>query len=86
MARYISQHTLACLTKQGAEELNRQLATAAGFAVKRAMFNLVEGKMLVEFESANRETLEAWFAKESFHFDWLLRIELEAQDGRLVAV
>jgi hypothetical protein len=36
-----------------------------------------DGKMLAEFDAPTREDLEKWLAKEKFHFDWLLRIELE---------
>ena len=83
MARYISQHTLACLTRQGAEELARRLHTAQGVRAERVLVNMVEGKMLVEFEAADRDTLEAWLKKEGFHYDWVLRIELESREGRL---
>ncbi|MFZ0818888.1 MAG: hypothetical protein WAM91_02380 [Candidatus Acidiferrales bacterium] len=83
MPRYISQHTLACLTRQGAEELARQLPRTGSVAARRAMFNLIEGKMLVEFDAPDRDAIERWFAAEKFHFDWLLRIELEHVDGKL---
>jgi hypothetical protein len=45
-----------------------------------------DGKMFVEFDAASREELEAWLAAEGFHFDWLLRIELEAGAGPLAPV
>ena len=83
MARYITQHTLACLTRQGAEELAKRLYAASSVATRRVLVNMVEGKMLVEFEAADRETLEKWLAAERFHFDWLLRIEFESRDGKL---
>lgn len=90
MARYISQHTLACLTRQGAEELARRLhaarlpdGQAQGVAARRVLVNMVEGKMLVEFDAADRDTLEAWLKKEGFHYDWVLRIELESREGKL---
>jgi hypothetical protein len=75
MPRYLSQHTLACLTRQGAEELAR-----------RVLVNMQEGKMLVEFDAPGREEIEKWFAAEKFHFDWLLRIEFETSDGTLKAI
>lgn len=83
MPRYISQHTLACLTRQGAEELLRRLQAAKGVAARRVLVNMQEGKMLVEFDAASREELEQWLALEKFHFDWLLRIEFESADGVL---
>ena len=86
MARYLTQHTLACLTRQGAEELAKRLHAAKGVTVRRVLLNMVEGKMLVEFEAADREALEKWLAAERFHFDWLLRMEFESRDGRLEPV
>ena len=79
MARYISQHTLACLTRQGAQELTKRLRSANGdVKARRVLVNMQEGKMLVEFDAPAREDLEKWLAAEKFHFDWLLRVELEA--------
>ena len=86
MPRYVTLHTLACLTRQGAEELAERLAAASEVKARRVQVNLVEGKMLVEFEAADRETLEAWLKKNGFHYDWVLRVEFEAGDGRLVTV
>jgi hypothetical protein len=83
MPRYISQHTLACLTRQGAEALTMRLHSANDVKARRVLVNMQEGKMLVEFDAANREELEKWLAAEKFHFDWLLRVELESTDGSL---
>lgn len=86
MPRYLSQHTLACLTRQGAEELIRRILGAKTVSALRVMVNMQEGKMLVEFNAANREELEKWLAIEKFHFDWLLRIEFETSDGVLKGI
>jgi hypothetical protein len=86
MPRYLSQHTLACLTRQGAEELTRRILAAETVSALRIMVNMQEGKMLVEFDAANREELEKWLAIEKFHFDWLLRIEFETSDGVLKVI
>lgn len=83
MPRYISQHTLACLTKQGAEELARRLEAATAVNVRRVVVNMQDGKMLVEFEAPAREDAEKWLAAEKLHFDWLLRLELEYAEGAL---
>jgi hypothetical protein len=85
MALYISQHTLACLTRQGAEELARKLQGAKSVKARRVLVNMQEGKMLVEFEAASREELEKWLVSEKLHFDWLMRIEFESVDGALRA-
>jgi len=84
MPRYVSLHTLACLTRQGAEQLVVRLAAATGVTARRVQVNLVAGKMLVEFESPDRDTLEAWLRAEGFHYDWLMRVELESSGGKLL--
>jgi hypothetical protein len=86
MPRYISQHTLACLTRQGAEELARRLHVATQVTARRILVNMQEGKMLVEFDAPGRAELENWLAAEKFHFDWLLRVELEFTEGSLETV
>lgn len=83
MARYMTQHSLSCLTRQGAAELARQFAAAEEVSMKRSFFNLVEGKMLVEFEAKDREALERWMAREKIHFDWILRLEWEFAAGEM---
>ncbi len=84
MARYLSQHTLACLTRQGAEELSRRLHRASQVTARRVLVNMHEGKMLVEFDAPGREELEKWLVAEKFHFDWVLRLELESDGGGLL--
>jgi hypothetical protein len=86
MPRYLSLHTLACLTRQGAEQLAARLASARDVTARRIQVNMLQGKMLVEFEAASREQLEAWLAAEGFHYDWLMRVELEGEQGKLVPV
>ena len=86
MPRYISLHTLACLTRQGTEELTARLHAATCVTARRVLVNLVEGKMLVEFDAADRPSLEKWMADQGFHYDWIIRIEFESSQGRLVPI
>lgn len=83
MSCYLSQHTLSCLTRQGAAELVRQVYAATQVKAKRVLLNMQEGKMLIEFEAADREELEKWLESQRLHFDWLLRVESESVDGTL---
>ena len=83
MPRYLSQHTLACLTRQGAEELSKRILGAKSVTARRVLVNMQEGKMLAEFDASSREEMEKWLATEKFHFDWLLRLEYETTDGTL---
>ena len=86
MARFLSQHTLACLTRQGAVELSARLHRSESPSARRVMVNMLEGKMLVEFDATDRAELEKWLATAKFHFDWILRIEYEGPPGELQAV
>jgi hypothetical protein len=86
MPRYISMHSLACLTRQGAEQLAVRLAAASGIGAQRIQVNMVEGKMLVELEAPDREAVETWFRAQGFHYDWLMRVEWEFEEGKLKPV
>ena len=83
MPRYLTQHTLACLTRQGAEALAHRMQAGGLAHAERVLVNMVEGKMFVEFRAETREALEAWLQTEGMHFDWLVRIEWEMLDGKL---
>jgi hypothetical protein len=75
MPRYFTQHTLACLTRQGAENLAERM--------QQVLVNMLEGKMFAEFRAESKEVLEAWLASQGMHFDWLVRIEWESKNGKL---
>ena len=85
MPRYLTQHTLACLTRQGAETLAARMQSGGTAQAERVQVNMLEGKMFVEFRAETRETLEAWLKSEGMHFDWMVRIEWQThgQDGKL---
>lgn len=83
MPLYLSQHTLACLTRQGADELAQRIQSAAAVRAERILVNMVEGKMFCEFRTPSREALETWLKSEGMHFDWLVRIEWETKGGSL---
>jgi hypothetical protein len=85
MARYLTQHTLSCLTRQAAESLAKKLQSGDTIRAGRILVNMLEGKMVVEFSAVSRDALEAYLKAENMHYDWVLRIEWEtqAQDGKL---
>lgn len=83
MPRYLSLHTLACLTRQGAAQLTARIFSASRVKARRVQVNMMEGKMLVEVEAPDRDALEAWLKAEGFHYEWLMRIELESESGPL---
>jgi len=85
MPRYLTQHSLACLTRQGAEALAQRMQSGGTACAGRVLVNMLEGKMFVEFHAESREVLEAWLKTEGMHFDWLVRVEWETRtpDGKL---
>ena len=83
MPRYLTQHTLACLARQGAEALAQRMHAGEAARAERVLVNMLEGKMFAEFRAESREALEAWLKKEGMHFDFLVRIEWELQGDRL---
>jgi hypothetical protein len=58
MARYFRFHTLACLTRQGAEELAAKMPAGDDSRALRVVANRIERIMLVEFEAPARKKLE----------------------------
>jgi hypothetical protein len=83
MPRYLTQHTLACLTRQGAEALAQRMHAGGTARAERVLVNMLEGKMFVEFRSDSREALENWLKTEGMHFDFLVRIEWEMHGDQL---
>src|SRR5436190_24128232 len=74
MPRYLTQHTLACLTRQGAEALAQRMMAGGLAHAERVVVNMLEGKMFVEFRADYREDLEAWHETEGMHIVLLVRI------------
>jgi hypothetical protein len=83
MPRYLSQHTLACLTRQGAQTLAQRMQGGGPTRAERVLVNMVEGKMFAEFRSESREALEEWLKAEGMHYDWVVRIEWEMKSDKL---
>jgi hypothetical protein len=87
MPRYLSLHTLACMTRQGAEGLVRDLSAASGpVTLRRTAWSFVEGKMVAEIEAPDSDAAKAWLERHSMRPQWLMRIEYESGDGELKAV
>lgn len=87
MPRYLSLHTLACMTRQGADALVKKLATSGGaVTLRRTVWNFIDGRMLAEFEGADRETVERWLVENKLRPAWVMRIEYESAGDELEAV
>ncbi len=78
MPRYLTAHTMACMTRQGAQQLAASLPADAEVRFLRFLVNMTEGKLFGEFEAPGREQLLAWFQSQKIHHDWVARVDLEA--------
>lgn len=85
MPRYLTQHTLACLTRQGAETLAQRMQSGQNTRAERVLVNMAEGKMFAEFRAESRDAVEVWLKSEGMHYDWVVRIEWEMHEGKLAS-
>lgn len=81
MPLYFAAHTTACLTKQALRELMRELLAASGVKVRRAVASQHGGRMLTEAEAPDHATLEKFYEAHRVNCEWVMRIDLDAQDG-----
>jgi hypothetical protein len=65
MPHYNSLPTVHHRNQQAAEDLAERIRTAPGVANRRALVNLVKGKLLLDWEAADRETIECWLTRSS---------------------
>ncbi len=84
MPLYFSSHTTACLTKQALRELMRELLAGTQVKVRRSVASQIGGRMLIEAEAQDQETLEKWFKDRRLNCEWLMRIDLDARDGLVI--
>ena len=87
MPRYVSLHTLYNVKRHAAEDLAERLRSSPGITVRHALLNLVEGKLLLDWEAANRETIERWVTEQGFEApDFLVLMEYEIIDGEMLVL
>jgi hypothetical protein len=87
MPRYVSLHTLYRLNRQAAQDLAERIRAAQGITFRRALLNLVEGKLLLDWDAADRETFERWLAAQGFEPpEWLVSMEYEIVEGQLLTI
>jgi hypothetical protein len=78
MPRYISQHTIACITRQYLEALIKELQRD-GKTVKCVRFvsDSLEGKLLCEVEAPDKESVIAFLNAHQMRPQWVMRVEQE---------
>jgi hypothetical protein len=77
MPRYISRHTIACMTRQALEALIAELKRDQTVKCIRFVADSLEGKLLCEFEAPDKETALAFLAVHNMHPHWVMRVEHE---------
>jgi hypothetical protein len=75
--RYISQHTIACLTRQALQALITELKRDETVKTVRCVSDSLEGKLLCEFEASDKETVLALLAVHNMRPQWVMRVEHE---------
>lgn len=83
MPLYFSAHTIACLTKRDLRELMQGLTATSEVKIRRSVASQLGGRMLVEAEAPDQKSLEAFFQARRFNCEWVMRIDLDAQDGNI---
>ena len=69
---------MACMTRQGAQQLAASLPSSGEVYLLRFLINMTEGHIFGEFEAPNRETFLAWMEQRHLHHDWISRADIEA--------
>lgn len=83
MPRYVSLHALGCLPKPALASLCASVFSA-GAAARRIVAGQVGEKLIVEFEAADLQGAQAWLRANKLVPLWVLRLDYESTDGRLV--
>ena len=65
MAKFVSVHIIACMTRQDVERLLVRFATEKSDGVKnlRVQCDTLSGRMVCEWEAPDRDTLVKWLKK-----------------------
>ena len=78
MPRYLTSHTMACMTRQAAQQLAASFSGDSEVRFLRLLADITGGRLFGEFEAPSREQLLAWFQTRKVHSDWVSRVDLEA--------
>ena len=77
MPRYISQHTIACLTRQALQAIIADLKRDATVTTIRCVSDSQQGKLLCEFEAPDKETVVVFLSDLNMRPQWVMRVENE---------
>jgi len=84
MPLYFSAHTTACLTKQALRELMKQLMESSEVKIRRCVSSQIGGRLLIEAEAPDLPTLEKFFNAHFITSEWVMRIDLDGKEGKVM--
>ena len=84
MPLYFSAHTTACLTKQALKRLMIGLLNSTEVKVRRCVSSQIGGRMLIESEAPAQAELESFLSSRHITSEWIMRIDLDAHDGKVL--
>ena len=90
MPRFVSAHIIACMTRQAVERLAKEFMVEESDGVKsvRVQCDTMLGRMVCEWEAPDQYTLIEWLKKRHVHLraesEWVMRVQIEAVEGKVV--
>lgn len=81
MPLYFSSHVTACLTKQALRELMSRAFGAREVTVRRAVASQLGGRMLLEIDAPDQDSIEKWIKANRLNAEWVMRIDLDGEPG-----
>ena len=76
MPIYLSMHIIACMTRQGLNQLIATMQAAQEIRFIRACASQMAGRLLCEFEAPDQDTLLRVLDTHHIAHDWIIRAEL----------
>jgi sulfur transfer complex TusBCD TusB component (DsrH family) len=76
MASYLSMHIIACMTRQGLNQLIATMQEAQEIHFIRACASQMAGRLLCEFDAPDQDTLLRFLNQHYISYEWIIREEL----------
>ena len=90
MAKFVSAHITTCMTRQDIDRLIRRFLNEGTDKVRlvRMQSDTIEGRMVCEWEAEDKESVVTWLSQRNVRFrgneEWIIKIQMETVDGKLV--
>jgi sulfur transfer complex TusBCD TusB component (DsrH family) len=76
VAIYLSMHIIACMTRQGLNQLIATLQTSDEVRLIRASASQMAGRLVCEFDAPDQDALLALLDRHFIAYEWIIRAEL----------